>query len=127
MKKDNIFQLCDTIRETSFSLHKYLHHGHAEKCYENGLRNRLRKQNIHVEQQTPITVKDEDGSILGEFVADLFIENQLIIELKAVKRITQEHIAQLLGYLRASNIEHGLLINFGAPKLEIKKYILSNI
>jgi len=55
----------------------------------------------------------------------LFIDNRLIVELKACKAITDEHIAQILGYLRASRIEHGLLINFGASKLEIKKYILT--
>jgi len=58
--------------------------------------------------------------------ADLFIENQLIVELKAVRAVVDEHVAQLLGYLRASRIEHGLLVNFGAPKFQIKKYILND-
>ncbi len=57
---------------------------------------------------------------MGDYYADLFVENRLIVELKAVSSFTNEHIAQILGYLRASKIEHGLLINFGAPKLEIK-------
>jgi GxxExxY protein len=59
-------------------------------------------------------------------VADLYVEDCLIIELKACQSLASEHIAQLLGYLRASRIEHGLLINFGAPKLQIKKYALSD-
>jgi len=62
---------------------------------------------------------------LGDFYADLFKENKLIVELKACKTIVDEHVAQLLGYLRGSGIEHGLLINFGAPKLQIKNYIMS--
>ncbi len=62
----------------------------------------------------------------GDFVADLYVENCLIIELKACKSIISDHTAQLLGYLRASRIAHGILINFGAPKLELKKYVLSN-
>ncbi len=62
----------------------------------------------------------------GDFIADLYVENCLVVELKACKAIIGDHTAQLLGYLRASKIEHGLLINFGAAKLEIKKYILSN-
>ena len=63
--------------------------------------------------------------MLGDYYADLFIDNRLIIELKACKGLADEHIAQILGYMKASRIENGLLINFGASKLQIKKYILS--
>lgn len=121
-----IFRLCDLIRETSFSLHQYLRHGHLERVYENGLAYRLRKAGLKVEQQYPLQVVDKDGTILGDFIADLYVENCVVVELKACKAIIGDHIAQLLGYLRASGIEHGLLINFGASKLEIKKYVLSN-
>ena len=124
--KDDIFELCDVIRETSFALHRYLRHGHLEKVYENGLAHRLRKAQMKVEQQYPLKVYDEDGAVLGEYFADLFMEDCLIVELKACKSLAPEHIAQLLGYLRACHIEHGLLINFGAPKLQIKKYALSD-
>jgi GxxExxY protein len=71
-----------------------------------------------------LDVFDEDGTLLGHFCADLFVANQLV-EVKACRSLVDEHIAQLLGYLRASRIEHGLLINFGGQKLQIKKYILS--
>ena len=123
--KDDIFKLCDVIRETSFAIHQYLRHGHLEKVYENGLAHRLQKVQLMVKQQYPLKVYDEDGIVLGEYFADLFVESKLIIELKACKSLAPEHIAQLLGYLRACHVEHGLLINFGAPKLEIKKYVLS--
>lgn len=66
--KDPVFQLCDRIRETSFSLHSHLRHGHVEKVYENGLANRLRKQNLLAQQQRPLNVLDEDGILLGEFL-----------------------------------------------------------
>jgi len=122
---DDIMQLCDIVRQTGFDLRKYLGHGHLEKVYENGLAHRLRKRGIRVEQQVPIAVLDEDGTILGDYFADLLIEGVLIIELKACKAIADEHIAQILGFLRATRLEHGLLINFGAVKYEIKKYILS--
>jgi GxxExxY protein len=89
--------------------------------------NRLPKAGVKVAQQLPLTVHDEDGTTLGEFITDLYVENEIIVELKAVKALNNDHVAQLLGYLRASNKEHGLLINFGAPKLEIKKYILSKL
>ena len=124
--QDDIFALCDQIRETSFSLHRYLRHGHLEKVYENGLAHRLRKTGLSVEQQYPLKVLDEDGTVLGNYLADLFVEHCLIVELKACKTLANEHIAQLLGYLRACRIEHGLLINFGASRLEIKKYALSD-
>ena len=124
-EKDDIFGLVDFIRETSFALHRYLRYGHLEKVYENGLANRLRKANIEIEQQYPLKVYDEDGSVLGEYFADLFVESKIIVELKACKGLAPEHTAQLLGYLRACQVEHGLLINFGAPKLQIRKYVLS--
>jgi GxxExxY protein len=62
--KDPIFQLCDQIREISFALHQYLRHGHMEKVYENGLAHRSRKLGLKVEQQFPLKVLDEDGTVL---------------------------------------------------------------
>lgn len=122
---DDVFALCDQVRETSFALHCWLRHGHLEKAYENGLAHRLRKAGLLVEQQYPLVVHDEDGTVLGDYLADLFVDQRLIVELKACKALTDEHVAQLLGYLRACRVEHGLLINFGAPKLEIRKYALT--
>jgi GxxExxY protein len=124
MTDEQVKQLCDQIREQSFDLHQWLRHGQLEKVYENGLRNRLRRIGLLVEQQHPVQVRDRDGSILGDFLADLFVEDELIIELKAGKAIADEHVAQVLGYIRASGKRHGLLINFGAPQLQIKKFIL---
>jgi len=120
----DILELCNTIRETSFDIHRFLRNGHREQIYENALVHRLRKQGITVEPQQEIRVYDEDGTVLGYLKADLLVEGRLICEIKGVKVIVDEHIAQLLGYLRASRLEHGLLINFGGPRLEIKKYIL---
>ena len=124
MSDDEVLKLCDVIRQTSYDIHKYLKSGHLEKVYENALAHRLRKLGIEVKQQHDLAVFDEDGALLGKMTADLFVENVLIIEVKACKTLTQEHIAQIFGYLRASRVEHGLLINFGSPILEIKKYIL---
>jgi GxxExxY protein len=117
-------RLCDLIRETSFEIHKFLRSGHLEKVYENALAHRLTKLGIGFVQQHPLDVRDEDGTLLGHFCADLFVESRLVVEIKACRGLIDEHVAQLLGYLRASRIEHGLLINFGSPKLQIKKYIL---
>ncbi len=121
----NVNELCDVVRETSFAIHKYLRHGHMEKVYERAMVNRLTKLGLDVRPQAPLNVYDEDGTLLGEYFADLLIEGQLLIELKACSAITNDHVAQLLGYLRSSRIEHGLLINFGASRLYVKKYILT--
>lgn len=121
-----IMELCDVVRETGFAIHRYHRSGHVEKIYENALAHRLRKQVLDVKQQHPLQVLDEDGTLLGNFHADLFVENQLIVELKAARHVVEEHVAQLLGYLRASRIEHGLLVNFGAAKFQIKKYIMND-
>ena len=126
MKFAHINELCDLVRETSFAIHRFHRHGHVEKIYENALIHRLRKQGLHAVQQHPLSVYDEDGTLLGDFSADLFIENCLIVELKAVRAVNDEHVAQLLGYLRSSRTETGLLINFGSPIMSVKKYLMSD-
>ena len=121
----SIFTLCGIIRQTSLEIHRYLRSGFNEKIYENALTNRLRKLQVRVEQQRRLRVFDEDGMLLGLLTADLLVDERLICEIKGCSALVEAHTAQLLGYLRAARIEHGLLINFGAPRLEIKKYILT--
>lgn len=123
---DSIFDLCDFVRQTAYEIHAYHGHGHLEKIYENALAHRLSKQGLNVRQQHPICVFDEDGTVLGEFFADLLVENELIVELKACKALTDEHTAQVLGYLKSCRKEHGLLINFGSFRFQIKKYVFSH-
>ena len=122
-----IKRLSDLVRITGYDAHRYLRHGHLEKVYERSLSNRLRAQGIQVETQFALPVYDEDGSLLGDFYADLFVEGKIIVEIKACNVINNIHIAQILGYLRTSRVEHGLLLNFGAPKFYVKKFILSPI
>lgn len=124
MNDDQIMQLCDLIRSTSLAIHSYLKHGHLEKIYENALAHRLLKQGVKYSRQYPLKVFDEDGTLLGDFIADLYVEENLIVEIKACKTLADEHTAQILGYLRAARMRHGLLINYGAPKLQIQKFIL---
>jgi len=126
MNEAQIHHLCATIRETALAAHRFLRHGHSEKIYENSLANRLRKAGLNVRQQHPLAVYDEDGSLLGEFFADLLVENELIVELKAVRQLVDEHTAQILGYLRASRLEHGMLVNFGSPVIHFKKFIFND-
>jgi GxxExxY protein len=125
MNSEHINQLCDIVRETSFDIHRYHRNGHAEKIYENALVHRLRKRGLEVRPQHPLAVYDEDGTLLGEFFADLLVENRLVVELKAARAVVAEHVPQLLGYLRSSRTETGLLINFGSPILHVKKYLMT--
>ena len=127
MDIENINQLCDMVRECSFGLHKHLRHGHLEQIYENGLAHRLRKLDVAVQQQAPVPVYDEDGTIIGDLKADLLVADELIVELKAVRAVHDDHVAQLLGYLRGSGKRYGLLINFGSPKLSIKRYVIGPV
>jgi GxxExxY protein len=122
--KDPIMDLCDTVRETSYSVHRYLRNGHLEKVYENCLVHRLVKKKVTLRQQYPIDVYDEDGTAIGHFVVDVLVEDRLLVELKACSTLLPEHTAQILGYLRACRLRHAMLINFGAATLQIKKLIL---
>ncbi len=121
-----INELCDLVRQVAYEIHVYHGHGHLEKVYENALVHRLRKAGLDVQQQCPLTVYDEDGTIIGEYQADLLVEGRLIIELKACRAIADEHVAQVLGYLKSARMEHGLLVNFGSYRFEIKKYIFTH-
>jgi len=125
MQTKTINDLCDIVRQTAYDIHVYHANGHLEKVYENALANRLRKAGFDVRQQHPLKVHDEDGTVIGEYFADLLIDGRLIVELKAAKTIADEHVAQTLGYLKASRNEHGLLINFGSYRFEIRKFVLS--
>ena len=111
---------CDRIRQIAYDLHVYLGVGYLEKVYENGLKHRLEKVGYEVQTQVPIQVRDEDGFLLGDYVADMIV-NGLIIELKAVSTLTQSHVAQVINYLKATEREHGLLINFGSEKVQCRK------
>lgn len=122
-----IFELCDLIRETAFSLHRFLRHGHMERVYETGLAIRLQKAGLEVETQHSLMVRDEDGTELGEYFADMLVARQIIVEVKAKRAVTDDHVAQILGYLRGCRIKHGLPINFGAPRLFVKKYVLDPV
>lgn len=121
---DEIKRICDIIRQTAYEIHVFHGSGHLEKVYENALAHRLQKAGLRVVQQHPLKVFDEDGAGIGEYFADLVVENKIIVELKAVRVVAGEHIAQVIGYLKSSRMEHGILINFGSHRFWIRKYVL---
>ena len=112
--------ICDRIRQTAYAIHLYLGVGYLEKVYENALAHRLCKQGMNVQTQFPIQVVDEDGYVIGDYLADMVVDG-VVVELKAVSALNGAHIAQLLNYLKATGMKHGLLINFGSEKFECRK------
>lgn len=127
MTEREINALCDRVRQTAYEIHLYLGNGHLEKVYENALAHRLRKAGMSVQQQYPLSVYDEDGTPLGEYFADLLVEGELVVEAKAAKTLAVEHESQILGYLKSAKVEHGLLMNFGAPKFQIRTFAWSRV
>lgn len=117
-----IKSLCDEVRQIAFEIHLFHGHGHREKIYQSALTHRLRRAGRKVEQEVPVKVFDEDGTLLGEGVADLLVDEVLLVEVKASRSTVGEHEAQILGYLKAFRIEHGLLVNFGSYRFDIRKY-----
>lgn len=120
----NLYELVNQIRQTGFETHVYFKNGFLEKVYENALVNRLRRMGLKIYQQYPIKVIDEDGSVVGEYIADIVVNDEIIVEIKAVKFIAEIHTAQVLAYLKATKYRHGILMNFGNTKFQIRKYIL---
>ena len=104
-------ELTEAIIGAAYAVHNKLGGGFLEKVYENALRVELLRRGFHVRQQAPIKVCYE-GEIVGEFFADLLVEESVIVELKAVQSLTKEHEVQVVNYLNATGIEVGLLLNF---------------
>ena len=96
--------------------------GFLEKVYENALVHSLRKAGLKVDQQRPISVIF-DGIRVGDYFADLLVEDQVIVEIKASKVIADQHQAQLLNYLKATGLRVGLILNFGSTRLGIKRMV----
>ena len=90
MTDKEIKGLSDRIRQTAYDIHVYHGQGHLEKVYENAMGHRLRKEGLRAVQQAPVHVYDEDDTLLGEYFADLMVEDEIIIEIKAYKAIAPE-------------------------------------
>ena len=121
MEEESVGKLADKVRQVAYGLHVYLGNGLLEKVYENGLKHRLEKLGFKVETQKPLKVYDEDGFVLGDYFADMLVEDRLVIELKAVKAIANEHLAQAMNYLKITGMEMAMVINFGSYQFETRK------
>ncbi len=114
--------LTHKITGVAMKLQRELGPGFLEKVYENGLVMDLRDSGLEVQHQVPLKVVYR-GEVIGEYIADLLVEGKIIIELKAVKKLSDIHKAQLIGYLRTTGYLVGLLLNFGSYSLEHKRYV----
>lgn len=116
-------QISTEIIGCFYNVYNVLGYGFLEKVYENALALELRKAGFVVQQQAPVVVF-YDGVVVGEYFADLVVENKIILELKTAETINAAHKVQLLNYLKASQVEVGYVLNFG-PKPTFKRYVFT--
>jgi GxxExxY protein len=115
-------KLTETIIGCAYAVGSALGNGFLEKVYENALAHELKKKGIQVEQQRGISVY-YDQAIVGEYFADLLVQGTVLVELKTAKGIEDIHIAQCIHYLKATGFTICLLINFGTPKVQVKRIV----
>lgn len=116
-------ELTQTIIGCAMVVSNKLGVGFLEKVYENALVIELKRAGLQVEQQKPTPVMYDDV-LVGDYFADVVVNGEVILELKASKAIDEIHQAQLLNYLKATGLRVGLILNFGTPKLGIKRMVL---
>ena len=124
MSEDELNKISETIIGCAYAVGNALGNGFLEKVYENAMALEISEKRLDVKQQQPIKVFYKN-KIVGEFVADLLVENIILVELKTVKGIDEIHLAQCLNYLKATNLPLCLLINFGKPRVEVRRVFQS--
>jgi GxxExxY protein len=118
-------ELTAKIIEIFYRVYNKLGYGFLEKVYENALMIEFKKEGIPAGAQVPIKVYYDDKEIIGEYCADILVDDKVMVEIKATKKLVEDNEAQLLNYLRATDIEVGLLFNFGTEP-EIKRKAFDN-
>jgi len=114
------YDLAGQVIGCAMEVHRQLGYGFNEKVYKNALAIELKEKGFEIEVEKKIKVYYK-ATVVGDFAADIMVENELILELKAVKSLNPAHEAQLVNYLKATNTANGLLINFGSSSLQFKK------
>ena len=112
------------INGAVFEVNRVLGSGFLEKVYENALLFEIKKQGLKAEKQVPIKVLYKNH-LVGEYIADIFVEKKVVVEIKTVENLDKAHEAQLLNYLKATGLQIGILVNFKHPKAEIKRMVLN--
>lgn len=121
-RREELNTITEKIIGCAFTVSSCLGSGFLEKVYENALAHEIRKAGLDVSQQYDIQVH-YDGIVVGDYVADLLVERSVLVELKAMKALDNVHHAQCMNYLNASGYTICLLINFGSPKLEVRRIV----
>ena len=121
-KNELLNKISEKIIGAAYKVSNVLGVGFLEKVYENALVYELKRLSLKVEQQKPIKVFYE-GVVVGDYYADLVVEELVIVELKATKRIGDIYLAQCLNYLKATELKLGLILNFGTPRVEVKRVV----
>ena len=114
------YDLAGKVIGCAMSVHRELGSGYLEKVYENAMMVALKEVGLSAVQQVPIKARYH-GVVVGDFIADLIVENALVVELKAVASLVPVHEVQLVSYLKATNMQDGLLLNFGSQSLQYKR------
>ena len=122
MNREELNSISEKIIGCVFNVSNTLGAGFLEKVYQNALIIELLECGLYVEKEKPITIYYKD-KIVGEYYADILVNKQIIIETKAIAALNEIHQAQLLNYLKATNLHLGLLINFGTPKVQVKRMV----
>lgn len=122
MDADQLNKISGKIINAAYKVSNTLGVGFLEKVYENALMIELKKDGLQAEQQKPVKIYYQD-EIIGDYYADILVENEIILELKACKKIEDLHLAQCLNYLKATGLKLGLMLNFGNPRVEIKRVV----
>lgn len=121
-EQSRLNKITETIVGCAFQVHNVLKEGYLEKVYENALARDLRKAGLRVVQQASLKVT-YDGVIVGEYFADLLVEDCVIVELKAVRALTDAHVAQCISYLTTTGLTVCLLLNFATSKVQVKRFV----
>jgi len=119
----DINEITYAINGAVFEVNRVLGPGFLEKVYENALLIELRSKGLKAQNQAQIKVSYK-GNMVGEYIADILVEEKVIVEIKTVDKLEKIHEAQLLNYLKATGVRVGLLVNFRHPKAEVKRLVL---
>ncbi len=115
---EELRDLANKVGQIAYGVHEFFGNGLLEKVYETAMEHRLVTAGYRVERQKPLAIYDSDGYCVGDYIVDMYVNDSLIVELKAVKTLAPEHLAQILNYLKIARKPIGLLINFGSFKFE---------
>ncbi len=122
LNETELNQITERVIGCAYDVSNSLGAGFLEKVYENALAHEFRKKSLSFQQQKPVKVW-YDGIVVGDYVPDLLVEDEVVLELKAVRAFDNTHTAQCLNALRATGRRLGLVLNFGTPRLGIKRVV----